>query len=367
MRSWTRAGTNLAVAGALTVLAVAACSPEEGAGTTTTITSTTAAPSTSTTPTIDATTTTVAATTTTTGLPVEEWELAVATDVMPEGWTLAFEIPYGEADEQLGTAPGGENLMLGPDYGAQGPDGTWWILDGAKKRLAHYDENGTYLDAVVLPEDLLAQGIYFQYQLPHVLADGTLVATRLVGESTDLLRLIDGEPTIGNVDGTYLIRTDDGNSLYGFDLENRLYAIDPLAPAATTTDWFLTQTGAQYAISVDGTDIVVELPDAGMTTTLPLTSPLGPEPVHASIEVATGADGVIHLFLLGISEADESVQLAGYATVGADGTPTAMEPMINPFTPADPGSPGHLGVAYGSSTAWIMLITEDGLEVYLRD
>jgi hypothetical protein len=40
--------------------------------------------------------------------------------------------------------------------------------------------------------------------------------------------------------------------------------------------------------------------------------------------------------------------------------------MINPFTPADPGSPGHLGVAYGSSTPWAMLVTEDGLEVYVR-
>lgn len=50
----------------------------------------------------------------------------------------------------LGTAPGGDSgsLDIGPEYGAPGPDGTWWFLDAAKARIAHYDSAGRYLDQV---------------------------------------------------------------------------------------------------------------------------------------------------------------------------------------------------------------------------
>ena len=61
-------------------------------------------------------------------------------------------IPYGDGEEELGTALGGDmgGLDLGPEYGAQAPDGSWWILDAAKRRLAHYSETGEYLGAVAM-------------------------------------------------------------------------------------------------------------------------------------------------------------------------------------------------------------------------
>ena len=97
-----------------------------------------------------------------------------------------------------------------------------------------------------------------------------------------------------------------------------------------------------------------------------MTASIGDGQFHASIEVATTADGVIHLFVLGLSESDETVQLAGYAWVASDGTVGPMSPIVNPFTPADPGSPAHIGAAYGATSPWFMVIGEEGVEVYSR-
>jgi hypothetical protein len=85
-----------------------------------------------------------------------------------------------------------------------------------------------------------------------------------------------------------------------------------------------------------------------------------------SLEVAAGEDGTLHLFILGFPERDESLQLAGYLTISSDGTLGPLEPVRDPFTPSDPGSPAHLGVRPGTSTPWLMFIDEDGVRVFRR-
>jgi hypothetical protein len=297
---------------------------------------------------------------------IDEWILEPTTTALPEQWTLKFVIGYGEDETLLGTAPGGENLTLGPDFGAQAPDGTWWFLDGAKRRLAHYDSAGIYLDAVETPIDYLVDGTYFQFQLPRVLADGTLVATRFDGEATEFLTVSGGNPSRVFVPGTLLPRADDGSTIYGFDLENALWAIDPVTADREPVEWFVSQAGSRYRIGTTVEGVLIELPDIGVERMIPLKAGIGPGAVHASVEVASGADGVIHLLFLGISASDETTQLGGYTTITDDGRPTAMEPILDPFTPADPGSPSHLGVTYGSVTPWFMMIGEQGVEVYVR-
>jgi hypothetical protein len=42
------------------------------------------------------------------------------------------------------------------------------------------------------------------------------------------------------------------------------------------------------------------------------------------------------------------------------------EPIADPFSPSDPGSPSHLGVTPGTSTPWIMVVGEDGVHVSIR-
>jgi hypothetical protein len=77
-----------------------------------------------------------------------------AVEVMPGTWREIFAVSYGPGVEQLGTSPGGDEggaVDYGPESGAPAPDGSWWFLDVAKRRLAHYSSSGAFLEGVQVP------------------------------------------------------------------------------------------------------------------------------------------------------------------------------------------------------------------------
>lgn len=342
-------------------LLVTAC--DSGSTTTTDLATTTTA-------TTAATTTTPAVTTTTATVAVDVLELPVAATQMGPEWVEVLFVPYGDTDDTLGTSRGGDagSIDFGPEYGAQAPDGTWWFLDVAKTRLARYTATGDFIDGLTLPPEVLVSGIYVQFQLPRVMADGTFVAFGYRDDQTAILRAT----SAGVIDqvllpGTLGARADDGELVFGFDGGGTAIAISPIAGTITPVEWFLTQTGARYRFSMTETGLRIELPDAPVPVDriVPLVAASEPTAqAFGSIEVATTADGRIHLFIVGASEADESVQLAGYTTILPDGTVTAMVATQNPFTPSDPGSPAHLGAAFGAEQPWLMIVDTDGVHVY---
>lgn len=315
-------------------------------------------------------TTTFAATTTTAWVEVDVIALPVAGDAMGSGWMEELFLPYGPDEEQLGTAPGGDGgtLDLGPEYGAQAPDGTWWILDAAKSRLARFTADGAFLGAITLPESVLVGGVYFQFQLPRVMADGTLVAFGFRPEGTAVLRAT----AAGAVDqivipGTLFPRVDDGTLAYGFDDSDARLAIDPISGGATPTEWFVTQAGNRFDLTLSGDGLRIVLPDAGIDRVLPIVSAADPTvPAFGSVEVTTTADGIIHVVMLGASEADETTQLGGYFIILPDGGVGAVSPIRNPFSASDPGSPAHLGAAFGAEQPWFMVVDTDGVHIYRR-
>lgn len=329
-----------------------------------------------TTTTVSATTTQVASTVagttttvTTTMDGIDSIALPVAGETMGPGWVEELFLPYGDTEETLGTSPGGEggSMDLGPEYGAEAPDGTWWILDAAKTRLARYDAGGDYLGAVPLPEGVLVDGVYFQFQLPRVLADGTLVAFGYRAEGTAILRA--DATGVDQIMLPFLMspRADDGALAYGFDETGALHAVDPVAGIALPVEWFLTQTGARFMLALGSDGLRIVLPDAPVPVdrTLPLVTAADPTiPAFGSLEVTTTADGRIHLLLLAASSADETTQLGGYATILPDGTVTPVLAVRNPFTLSDTGSPAHLGAAFGALRPWFMVVDVDGVRIY---
>ena len=293
----------------------------------------------------------------------------VATDSWPSTWSEAFVIPYGKGPALLGTSPGGDSgsLDIGPEYGAAAPDGSWWFLDYAKGRLAHYDADGSYLGRVRIDRDLLVGGRYYQWQLPHVLADGSLVAARHGERDTFLYRVIDGEADEVLVRAEFSPTYDDGDSLFGFVADGDTVQVDPRTGALERVDFFTTPSGARFSVRVDldKARLHVELPDSGVSRTLPVRTASGAR-AHVGVEVRAGEDGRIHLFLVGAGEDDETVQLVGYTSVSPTGTVSAVEGLPNPFSEADPGSPAHLVMAPGSSTPMLVYVLEDGVHVYER-
>ena len=300
---------------------------------------------------------------------VKRLVVPAAADSLPPTWHEAFVVPYGQGRSKLGTSPGGDSgtLDIGPEYGAAGPDGTWWFLDYAKGRLAHYDPDGAYLDQLKIDKDLLVGGRYYQWQLPHVLADGSLVASRYGDPSSYLYRVIGGAADEIAVDGDFSPTYDDGVSLFGFAHGGETAKVDPMTGALEHTDYFTTPSGARFAIRLDSDKgkLRIELPDSGVSRALPVRTGSGAT-AHVGVQVRAGADDVIHLFLVGAGEDDESVQLVGYTSIGATGTVSAVEGLPNPFSESDPGSPAQLVMAPGSSTPMLVYVLTDGVHVYER-
>jgi hypothetical protein len=352
----------------LVCIALVACSPE-------TATTTTLGPTTSLAPPTTSTqeTSTSAAPTTTGTLPPEATVtvLLAPFSEMGPGWTEVF-FPYGEDEEHLGTSIGGDGgLRFGPENGSQGPDGTWWFFDAANLRLAHFAEDATYLDQVLMPSDLLSQGIYFQYQMPQVLDDGSLAGFGYRGEdSSAILRLIDGDVSSFMVESDVAWVLTDGTGLYGLSFADGLpYRLDLGDQTVEQVEWFRARDGSRFMVRVDNSanQVVVELPDVGVTRTLLMRFSEDPEvAAFSAVEVETGVDGTLYLLFYGAPESDERLGIGGLLTITADGGVSEMEPIADPFSSADPGSPAHLGVRPGTSDPWLMAIHEDGVRIFTR-
>jgi hypothetical protein len=307
----------------------------------------------------------------TTSAPVAEETvevlLAPFSEMGPD-WTEQV-FPYGESEDTLGTSPGGEGLMFGPEYGTQTPDGSWWFLDAANLRVAHFDADGAYLDQVVLPEDILVDGQYFQFQMPQGLDDGSVVAFGFRSEDTTaLLHIADGVASQSLYAGAIPLDNTDGQLLYGFSLEDRLpRAVDPGEPVPEVIEFFRARDGSNYMVSLLESEVTVTLPDAGLTRTLQLRFSEDPTaPLLGGIEVETGSDGTIYILFYGVPESDETLGVGGFIEISPDGVVGEAEPIVDPFSLSDPGSPAHLGVTPGTSTPWMMVVGEDGVHVYTR-
>lgn len=341
---------------------IGACSGETASTTTATSPGTTSATA--------PTSTTSLATSTTTSTAGETVTVLLAPfSEMGPGWTEQV-FPYGEGEEFLGTSPGGDDgsIEWGPEYGTQTPDGTWWFLDAANLRIAHFAGNGTYIDQVVMPEDLLVDGQYFQYQMPQAFDDGSIAAGGFRSENTTaLLRVVDGEASGATFDGAVPWVTTDGQLLYGLAEDGAPRRLDPANPVIEPVDWLIARDGSRYRISVNEDEVVVELPDAATPLTRILQMRYSEDPevaARAGIEVETGADGTIFIIMYGVPESDETLEIGSYLSIAPDGMVSEAQPITSPFSMADPGSPSHLGVTPGTSTPWIMVVDEDGVHIF---
>jgi hypothetical protein len=353
----------------LAVVLLCACSPQTAPSSTVPPVSTpSTAPADTTTTAVDEPTTTGVTSTTT---PTAEQTVTLALypfSNMGPGWTEQV-FPYGEGEATLGTSPGGEGLMFGPDYGVQATDGTWWFLDAAKQRLAHFAADGTYIDRVLMPEDLLVDGIYFQYQMPQPLEDGSIVATGWRGgDTTSLLRISDGTATGVSFDGAVAWVTTDGSYLYGHTAEdNAPHRLDPSDPVAEPIDWFVARDGSRYMVTVNEDEILVELPDAAVPLTRTLLMRYSEDSdviARGAVEVETAADGTLYLLIYGVPMSGDPLDIGGLVTIRPDGEVSEAVEIANPFSSADTGSPAHLGVTPGTSDPWIMVVGEDGIQVF---
>lgn len=294
--------------------------------------------------------------------PVDSWTLAPPSRLGPE-WREQFVARYGPAADQLGLAS--KPLTLGPEYAAPAKDGSWWVLDAAKRRVVHLTAAGRFLGAVAIPTSMLAQGTYFQFQLPHVLADGTLVAVQQSEGPSDLLVVRAGRPKVLPSSRQFTPLADDGRLLYGY-AGGTPVSIDPATGRVSDTAYFRTTTGLRYLVTPQPGAVTLALPDAGRTVRIPVTAGGLSGPLTPSVEVAAGSDGAVHLLLTASPASDPNRVVTGYATVDRTGQAYAAEPLRPLGSDVDPGTAAHLVIAAGSADPDLVFIDPDGLRVYAR-
>lgn len=339
----------------LTALSVAACSGGADPDPTTTTSSTTSS------------TSTTGATTTTMAPTADQIVLDVPTEFGP-AWSEILTFTYGGPPDHLGTSLGGdgEGVMWGPEYGTQMPDGTWWFLDAANFRLAHFSETGAYLGEVVLPEEYLGSGVYFQYQYPQALSDGSLVMTSTSMSFSGLLVMAPDTSLRRVATSEYVsYKTTDGEYLYGFSESGAMVRVDPASGELTEVPAFTSQTGESFTVSVSsGTVRIVR---SGVDLELPVISAADPdETVHPMVEAKMGSDGTLFIFMTGIVERapGDAYDLVGFVSVGPDGWVSPVEPVSSPFSSSDGGGGPRLGVRLGDNQPHLMFVGNDAIHVY---
>ncbi|MGV8907829.1 MAG: hypothetical protein ACOH1Y_02520 [Propionicimonas sp.] len=283
-------------------------------------------------------------------------------------WAGIAKIDYGTATPKLGTSPGGEGLMLGPDYGVQVPDRTWWYADAAKLRLAHYSDAGAYLGQVKLPTKYLNEGVYFQWSNPVALADGTIVLTSTTINSPGLLLLAPNH-TLKRVRlGRFVnVVVTDGHSLYGFDESSARVKVRPRTGAIITVSSFKGQRGRTFSISVATSRISVRRP--GVNLRLNLVEPAHPStPIQPAVEAVVGADGKLWILATGIVEVSpgNAHDVIGLFSVSVTGAVSAVYKVRTLFSESDPGGGHHLGIRQGSSKPTLMFIDSDAARVFRK-
>jgi hypothetical protein len=290
-----------------------------------------------------------------------------AVGTFPREWREVFVVGYGRQPEELGTSRGGERgspTFYGPEYGAPSSDGTWWFLDVGKLRLAHYGTDGRFLGDVDVPPALLVDGVAFQWALPHVLADGTLVAFRMTAGGGAMLRLRDGVLAEVPLPVMFTPTYDDGATVYGYGSGSQeLLALDPDTGSVRSESAYRLPSGTTFSVADDFDKGLVILRTSSGTVRLRTVTTSG-APAHVGVQVRGGSDGSLSLYFLGAGSG--GADLTGYLRVTPSGKVSKWEALPSPFSSADRGSPEQLTMASGQSAPSLVYVMPDGVHVYRR-
>jgi hypothetical protein len=273
-----------------------------------------------------------------------------------------MSVPYGPGEEQLGTADQERSPGWGPEYGAPSADGTWWILDLHKRRVARFDAQGVFLGAVPVP------GRYMDVQFPFVLDERWLV--------------INGAPTPGVVADPQRARRveipeherfvpwthSDGHAVYGDD-GTAVHVVTADGRGGLEfgrADSMRAGDGSRFLVRAeeDHSTLTVDLLDRPNPVRISLRM-TGPDErrIEPATEYAADASGTIHLLV--VADLD-GTQLAGYLSITSDGQVNPIESVANPLTESAPGSPARLRVVPGTSEPAIVAAETDALVVRIR-
>jgi hypothetical protein len=271
-------------------------------------------------------------------------------DAMTDAWKQVLRIPYGDAPNELARS------TFGPEYGAPAPGGTWWMLDTHKGRAVQFALDGSVQREVPLDDGSGNAG----FQIPQVLDDGTLTM-----HAHDLVGIIrDGTLTRHRAPGAFWLYTD-GRLLYR-RAGSRLVTFDPATGQSRDAPALRARNGDLFNVSVDESEIAVDLLGARRRVVLRLRPGAGRSPALTVAEIVSLRDGTIVLYIYGSSDRGEGAPVAALLTIRPDGSLGPVEPTQPPQGALDPGSASHLHASGDGTRPTLLFITPTGVEAYER-
>jgi hypothetical protein len=269
-------------------------------------------------------------------------------------WREVVTIHYGEAENQVGLD---QLAGVGPEFGALAADGTWWILDSQKRRVAVFDSQGGLVQA--FDTGRVAE------QFPTVLDDGTFVAIAF----ERALTIGDGRVETWQLADSFSPLVDDGSVLYGRSsaLYPRLSVTDSGVSLVSGVEWLKTRGGVEFRVDAnDETGQVAVVFNGDPPVRVRLVPYLADDPntqiAVAPLYVVSGVDNTVSLVLVG---ADNGNNVAALVSITPDGTLDAAVPLPPGFF-FDSVEPlfGHLVVQPGTSSLYLVTTDKTGLHAY---
>jgi hypothetical protein len=271
-----------------------------------------------------------------------------------DSWSEVLTIRYGDAEDQVGLD---QLAGVGPEFAAVAPDGTWWVLDSQKDRVAVFDSQGRFVQAF---DTRRVAG-----QFPTVLDDGVFVAIAF----ERALTIGDGRVETWQLADSFSPLVDDGSVLYGRSsaLYPRLSVTDSGVSLVSGVEWLKTRGGVEFRVDAnDETGQVAVVFNGDPPVRVRLVPYLADDPntqiAVAPLYVVSGVDNTVSLVLVG---ADNGNNVAALVSITPDGTLDAAVPLPPGFF-FDSVEPlfGHLVVQPGTSSLYLVTTDKTGLHAY---
>lgn len=295
----------------------------------------------------DDTTTTVGHTVQTDGVV----RLTIPRAGVGQGWNTEFSIQYGLDLTELGRD---SETGVGPEFGDVADDGTWWIIDVNKHRVARYTASGRFLGAIAIP------GRYAGVQLPCLLDDRTLFAA-----GKPALLVADNVATRPEFPLVQSVFGEHG-SCYASSGEGLVRVVRHDASLTIEhVDGLPLPSGSTFDVRIDPSDrsrIVVTMHGSTERKVVLQVAPEGSaEPMSMSFEIAVNGDTIVLLVYGASGKPGSEMAYSGLIRVTEAGQvlPVTSTPVL--FSVADSGSPSHLRA--NAKGVFLVLQLEDALHV----
>jgi hypothetical protein len=162
----------------------------------------------------------------------------------PTKWELVTFIPLGSGSDELGYIPSRESPTIGPNSFAVDRDGSFWIIDAANRRVAHFSRAGRLLGDIPHSVRSVSTDLSFAGSALHVIAYANRGVVFDVTPDGD-----QGQPTV---------ITEQGRTVYVRMLIPTTKGL--FAEIDGYTDPVATGPNGIYAVDLPGSGYIREVP-----------------------------------------------------------------------------------------------------------